>query len=68
MKNTINTDHDNTIPFTDDQHQRMILMYETNASAQRISEVFGVSPQTVLRRLRTFGVEIKRQGNPGMRV
>lgn len=68
MKNTINTDHDNTIPFTDDQHQRMILMYETNESAQRISEVFGVSPQTVLRRLRTLGVEIKRQGNPGMRA
>lgn len=67
MKNTINTDHDNTIPFTDDQHQRMILMYETNESAQRIAEVFGVSPQTVLRRLRTFGIEIKRQGNPGMR-
>lgn len=68
MKNTINTDHDNTIPFTDDQHQRMILMYETNTSAQRIAEVFGVSPQTVLRRLRTFGIEIKRQGNPGMRT
>lgn len=68
MKNTINTDHDNTIPFTDDQHQRMILMYETNTSAQRIAEVFGVSPQTVLRRLRTFGIEIKRQGNPGMRA
>ena len=68
MKNTINTDHDNTIPFTDDQHQRMILMYETNTSAQRIAEVFGISPQTVLRRLRTFGIEIKRQGNPGMRI
>ena len=68
MKNTINTDHGNTIQFTHDQHQRMILMYQTNASAQRISEVFGVSPQTVLRRLRTFGIEIKRQGNPGIRV
>lgn len=68
MKDTINTDHDNTIPFTDDQHQRMILMYETNASAQRIADVFGVSPQTVLRRLRTFGVEIRRQGNPGIRA
>lgn len=68
MKNTINADHENTIPFTDDQHQRMILMYETNASAQRIAEVFGVSPQTVLRRLRTFGIEIKRQGNPGVHL
>lgn len=67
MKDTINTDHDNTIPFTDDQHQRMILMYETNTPSRRIAEVFGISQQTVLRRLRTFGVDIKRQGNPGMR-
>ena len=68
MKNTINADHENTIPFTDDQHQRMILMYETNTPSRRIAEVFGISQQTVLRRLRTFGVEIKRQGNPGMRT
>ena len=65
MKNTISTDHDNTIPFTDDQHQRMILMYETNTPSRRIAEVFGISQQTVLRRLRTLGIEIKRQGNPG---
>lgn len=68
MKNTINTDHDNTILFTDDQHQRMILMYENSTPSRRIADVFGISQQTVLRRLRTFGVEIKRQGNPGMRT
>lgn len=68
MKNTINTDHDNTIPFTDDQHQRMILMYENSTPSRRIAEVFGISQQTVLRRLRTLGIEIKRQGNPGMRT
>lgn len=68
MKNTIDTDHDNTIPFTNDQHQRMILMYETDTPSRRIAEVFGISQQTVLRRLRTLGIEIKRQGNPGMRT
>lgn len=67
MKNTISADHDNTIPFTDDQHQRMILMYENSTPSRRIADVFGISQQTVLRRLRTLGVEIKRQGNPGMR-
>jgi transposase-like protein len=65
MKNTISTDHDNTIPFTDDQHQRMILMYENSTPSRRIAEVFGISQQTVLRRLRMLGIEIKRQGNPG---
>jgi transposase-like protein len=68
MSDTVNMDHENLIPFTDDQHQRMILMYETNTPSRRIAEVFGVSQQTVLRRLRTFGIEIKRQGNPGMRT
>ena len=65
MSNAIKMDHENLIPFTDDQHQRMILMYETDTPSRRIAEVFGISQQTVLRRLRRFGVEIKRQGNPG---
>lgn len=67
MSDTVNMDHENLIPFTDDQHQRMILMYETGTPSRRISEVFGVSQQTVLRRLRTFGIEIRRQGSTGMR-
>jgi len=53
------------IPFTDAQHQRMILMYENGTQSRRIAEVFGISQQTVLRRLRTLGVEIRSQGNPG---
>lgn len=68
MSDTINLDHEHVIPFTDDQHQRMILMYENSTPSRRIAEVFGISQQTVLRRLRTFGIEIKRQGNPGVRT
>lgn len=68
MSSKIDMSNGHVIPFTDDQHQRMILMYETNTPSRRIAEVFGISQQTVLRRLRRLGIEIKRQGNPGMRT
>lgn len=64
MSNKIDMSNGKVIPFTDSQHQRMILMYENGTRSRRIAEVFGISQQTVLRRLRTLGIEIRRQGNP----
>lgn len=64
MNGTVNMNDGHVIPFTDDQHQRMISIYQGGVSSRKISDIFGVSQQTVLRRLRTMGVKIRRQGNP----
>lgn len=64
MSITIDMGNQNTIPFTDDQHRRMIKMYETGSTSRHIAEVFGLGQATVLRRLRTLGVKIRNQGNP----
>jgi len=64
MSRTIDIANQNTIPFSDDQYRRMVGMYEQGETSRHIAKVFGLGQATVLRRLRTLGVQIRGQGNP----
>jgi hypothetical protein len=64
MCSKIDINNQNTIPFSDEQHQRMIDMYISGATSMAVAGVFGIGQKTVLRRLRTLGVKIRPKGNP----
>lgn len=64
MSSKIDMNNGHVIPFSDEQHQRMIDMYQSLVPSRRIAEVFGIGQQTVLRRLRTLGIKIRAKGNP----
>lgn len=63
MSSKINMNNGHVIPFSDEQHQRMIDMYEAMTPSRKIAEVFGIGQHTVLRRLRTLGIKVRRRGN-----
>lgn len=64
MSSKIDMNDGRVIPFSDEQHQRMIDMYLARETSRKIAQVFGIGQQTVLRRLRTLGVKIRAKGNP----
>jgi DNA invertase Pin-like site-specific DNA recombinase len=64
MSSKIDINNENTIPFSDEQHQRMVDMYQGGATSREVATVFGIGQLTVLRRLRTLGVKIRPKGNP----
>lgn len=64
MSSKIDMSNGHVIPFSDDQHQRMIDMYLSLTPSRQIAATFGIGQQTVLRRLRTLGVKIRAKGNP----
>lgn len=63
MSSKIDMSDGRVIPFSDEQHQRMIDMYQAMTPSRKIAEVFGIGQHTVLRRLRTLGVKVRRRGN-----
>lgn len=64
MYEVIDLKHVNTIPFDDDQLSRLANMYREGKSAREIAKVYGINQNSVIRRLATLGVEMRRQGRP----
>lgn len=55
-------DHGNKIWFTDDQLEVLKRRYEAGDTTGKLSEVYGISPCTVRRRLKEMGVTIRPAG------
>lgn len=63
MNEAIDLKHVNTIPFTDAQMSRLAEMYEERfMSARQISEIYGISQNSVIRRLLSMGVQMRGRG------
>lgn len=50
------------IPFTDEQLKALADMYREGRSARSLSIIYGVSAETVRRRLEAMGVELRGRG------
>lgn len=55
-------DHGNKIWFTEDQLEVLKRRYEDGETTGKLSEVYGISPCTVRRRLKEMGVTIRPAG------
>jgi hypothetical protein len=56
-------DSDRFIPFTDDQLRSMADQYEAGKTTYQLSDIFGVDPRAICRRLRLLGVQLRNRGN-----
>lgn len=54
---------DRFIPFTAEQLKSMAAQYESGKTTYELSDIFGIDPRGVCRRLRLMGVKLRNRGN-----